>query len=320
MITQKKHTIPQPWLLKQKIMLQACYALLPLVVASIYFFGWRAFALSAVVLFFGLATEALFVFKDGKPVTSAVLVTCLIFSLSLPPTLPFWMAVVGIIVAVSLGKMAFGGSGRNIFNPAMVGRCFLYSTFPSAMNSSWAVPSQGQLGGMGFWAPSPDAITSATPLMKFKEGVSTPLFDLLWGNTPGSLGETSCILIILGAAYLLYKKAAPWRIAFSCLLGGVFICFILNLFSFSETALPLSAILSGSFLFGTAFVATEPITGAKTKEGQWIYGFMIGGLTIALRGYSNFPEGMMFAVLIMNGFVPLMDNSIRQVRKWRQAA
>ncbi|MCB2182070.1 MAG: RnfABCDGE type electron transport complex subunit D [Desulfobulbaceae bacterium] len=319
MVSQKRYSIPQPWLLKQKMMFEVCYALLPLVAASVYFFGWRAFVQCVVVLFFGLATEALFVFKDGKPVTSAVFVTCLIFALSLPPTLPFWMAAVGIVVAVSLGKMAFGGFGRNIFNPAMVGRCFLYITFPNSMNSIWAQPSQGWVGGGAFWAPTPDAITSATPLMQFKEGISTPFFDMLWGNTPGSLGETSGILIILGAAYLIYKKAAPWRIALSCLIGGVLVCSILNLFSLSGSSLPLATIFSGSFLFGTAFVATEPITGAKTKEGQWIYGFMIGGLTIVLRRFSNFPEGLMFAVLMMNALVPLLDNSIRQVQKWRQS-
>ena len=135
-------------------MIQVCYALMPLVAASVYFFGWRVLALAAVVLLFGIATEALFVFRKGKPVTSAVLVTCLIFSLSLPPTLPFWMAVIGIVVAVALGKMAFGGFGMNVFNPAMVGRCFIYITFPASMTNTWALPFQG-LGGFNFWGATP---------------------------------------------------------------------------------------------------------------------------------------------------------------------
>jgi Na+-transporting NADH:ubiquinone oxidoreductase subunit B len=317
-MSETRFQIPQKWFLAQQPMLRVCYALTPLVAASVYFFGWRALALSAIVLLCGIATEALFVFNEGKPVTSAVLVTCLIFSLSLPPTLPFWMAVVGIVVAVAFGKMAFGGFGRNIFNPAMVGRCFIYVTFPTAMTSTWAEPIQGRLGGLSSWAPATDAITSATTLIKFKEGVISPLENLFFGNISGSLGETSALLILLGGAYLIYKKAAPWRIAFSCLLGGIIVSGILNLAGINVVATPLSTIFSGSFLFGMMFVATEPISGAKTKAGQWIYGFMIGGLTIVVRGYSNFSEGIMFSVLIMNAFVPIMDQGIRQIQEWRK--
>ena len=194
--------IPEKWLQKQKPMLQVCYALTPLVAASVYFFGWRALAVSVLVMVVGIATEAFFTFRQGKPVTSAVLVTCLIFSLSLPPTLPFWMAVVGIIVAVGLGKMAFGGYGMNIFNPAMVGRCFIYITFPVSMNNTWAQPFQG-FDGLSFWKPPPDAITRATPLVEFRQVIATPLEDLFLGNIPGSLGETSAFLILLGGGYLI---------------------------------------------------------------------------------------------------------------------
>lgn len=315
---QIKFQIPEKWFQKQKPMLHVCYALAPLVVASIYFFGWRALALSAVVMLVGVATEAIFVFNRGESITSAVLVTCLIFSLSLPPTLPFWMAMIGIVVAVALGKMAFGGFGKNVFNPAMVGRCFIYITFPTHMNNTWAEPFQG--GGLNFWAPSLDAITRATPLVKFREGVATPLADLFFGNITGSLGETSGLLILVGGIYLIYKKTAPWRIALSCVMGGVLASGLLNLFGLNVVSLPLTTLLSGSFLFGAAFVATEPISGAKTKAGQWFYGFMIGGLTVILRGYSNFAEGMMFSVLLMNGFVPILDRAIRQLQAKRQAA
>jgi Na+-transporting NADH:ubiquinone oxidoreductase subunit B len=294
--------------------------LTPLVAASVYFFGWRALALSALVLLCGIATEAFFVFREGKPVTSAVLVTCLIFSLSLPPTLPFWMAVVGIVVAVAWGKMAFGGFGRNVFNPAMVGRCFIYVTFPAAMTSTWAEPVQGRLGGLSVWAPVADAITGATPLLKFKEGIVFPLEDLFFGNISGSLGETSALLILLGGAYLIYKKAAPWRLAFSCLLGGLIASALLGPAGVNVVATPLATLMSGAFLFGMMFVVTEPITGAKTKAGQWLYGFMIGALTIILRGYSNFSEGIMFSVLIMNAFVPIMDRGIRLLQGGRKTS
>ena len=310
--------IPEKWFQKQKPMLQVCYALVPLVVSSVYFFGWRALALSAIVLVFGIVTEACFTFRQGKPVTSAVLVTCLIFSLSLPPTLPFWMAVIGIIVGVALGKMAFGGFGRNVFNPAMVGRCFIYITFPTPMNNTWAEPFQG-FAGLRFWKPLPDAITGATPLVEFRQGIITPLEDLFFGNIAGALGETSALLILLGGSYLIYKKIASWRIALSCILGGILVSGLLSLFGLNVVAAPLTTLLCGSFLFGTAFVATEPISGAKTRPGQWIYGLMIGGLTVALRGYSNFAEGMMFSVLIMNAFVPIIDQAVRQLQEKKKA-
>ncbi len=313
--------VPEKWFFRQNPMLQVCYALLPLQAASIYFFGWRSLVLSLVILLFGFATEALFAFKRGKPVTSAVLVTCLIFTLSLPPTVPYWVGIIGIIVAVGLGKMAFGGFGFNVFNPAMVGRCFLYVTFPTYMTNTWAEPTSGTLAGFGLWAPSLDAITSATPLVAFKKGLASPSLDqLFWGATSGSLGETSAALILLGGAYLIYKKIAPWRLALSCLLGGVSAGLALSLAGLSVVASPLVTILSGSFLFGTVYVVTEPITGAKTKPGQWLYGFMIGSLTIVLRGYSNFSEGLMFAVLIMNGLVPLLDQGMRKLQQNRRAS
>lgn len=311
--------IPEKWFQEQKPMLQVCYALLPLVVASVYFFGWRALALAAIVLVFGIGTEACFTFRQGKPVTSAVLVTCLIFSLSLPPTLPYWMAVIGIIVGVALGKMAFGGFGMNVFNPAMVGRCFIYITFPTQMNNTWAEPFRG-FTGLSFWKPLPDAITAATPLVEFRQGIITPLQDLFFGNTAGALGETSALLILLGGSYLIYKKIAPWRIALSCILGGIMVSGLLSLFGHNVVADPLTTLLCGSFLFGAAFVATEPISGAKTRPGQWLYGLMIGALTVALRGYSNFAEGMMFSVLMMNAFVPIIDQAVRQLQEKKKAA
>ena len=302
----------------QKPMLRVCYALTPLVLASLYLFGWRSFALVLIVLAFGISTEAIFAFRQGKPVTSAVFVTCLIFSLSLPPRLPFWMAVVGIVVGVAVGKMAFGGFGQNAFNPAMVGRCFLYITFPIQMTNIWVEPMWGGLGAFAYWKAPVDAITQATPLMALREGAAFPLQKLFLGNTPGSLGEMSALLILLGGAYIIFKKVAPWRLALSCLLGGMLLSGILHGIGFPNVPAPFYTLLSGSFLFGTAFVVTEPVSGAKTEAGQWIYGFMIGGLTIVLRGFSNFSEGIMFAVLIMNAFVPILDQTVRQIQTSRK--
>jgi len=299
----------------QKPMLRVCYALMPLVLASIYLFGWRSLILMTVVFVFGMATEAVFTLRQGKPITSAVFVTCLIFSLSLPPVIPFWMAVIGIVVGVALGKMAFGGFGQNVFNPAMVGRCFIYVTFPIQMTGKWLDPLVGGMAGFSKWAPPVDTLTQATPLAVLGRGQLIPLEELFFGNTAGSLGETSAILILLGGAYIVYKKAAPWRIALSCLSGGFLLSAVLHGIGYKAIPAPWYTLLSGSFLFGTAFVATEPVSGAKTREGQWLYGFLIGGLTVVLRGFSNFSEGIMFSVLLMNAFVPILDQTVRQIRQ-----
>jgi Na+-transporting NADH:ubiquinone oxidoreductase subunit B len=225
------------------------------------------------------------------------------------------MAVVGIIFGVAIGKMAFGGFGQNVFNPAMVGRCLLYITFPIEMTNRWAVPFWGGSAGFARWSVPSDAITQATPLPALRAGESLPIQNLFLGNTAGSIGEMSAFLILMGGAYILYKKAAPWRLALSCFLGGVTLSGILHGVGYGSVPSPLHTVLAGSFLFGTVFVVTEPISGAKTKPGQWIYGFMIGGLTVVLRGFSNFSEGIMFAVLIMNGFVPLLDQAVKRFPK-----
>lgn len=310
---------PDKLFLKQKVMLRVCYALTPLVLASVYLFGRRSLALVLVSLVFGIATEALFTWNQGKPVTSAVFVTSLIFALSLPPTTPLWMAVVGIVAGVALGKMVFGGFGRNVFNPAMMGRCFIYVTFPMELTNQWVEPVLGGAAGFSRWSILPDAATTATPLAALRQGVDVPLEKMFFGFTSGSLGETSAFLILLGGIYLIYTKAASYRLALSCLMGGIALSGLLHGLGVPAVPSPLRTLVSGSFLFGTVFVVTEPISGAKTNAGQWIYGFLIGALTIALRGYSNFSEGIMFSVLIMNAFVPILDRTVEQLKARRKA-
>ncbi len=300
-------------------MLRVCYALIPLVLASIYLFGWRALVLTALVLVFGAFTEAIFTFPQGKPVTSAVLVTGLIFTLSLPPSLPFWMAVVGIVSGVAIGKMMFGGFGQNVFNPAMVGRCFIYITFPLQMTNRWVEPIWGGWGGFAHWSVPLDTISRATPLVGLREGEVIAWQDLFVGSIPGSLGETSAVLILIGGLFIIFKKAASWRLALSCILGGLFISSVFKLFGFTNIPSPGATLLAGSFLFGSFFVVTEPVSGAKTKIGQWIYGGMIGALIVVLRGFSNFSEGVMFSVLIMNAFVPILDQTVRQIQAKKTA-
>ena len=301
-------------------MLRVCWALTPLTLFSLYLFGLRPLLLLAVVLIFGFTTEAAFTFRQGKPVTSAVFVTGMIFFLSLPPNIPLWMAAVGIIFGVSMGKMVFGGFGQNVFNPAMAGRCFLYITFPVQLTNQWSEPFWGGLAGLINWSPAVDAVTRATPLTALRHGDPVDWADLLIGNVSGSLGETSALLCLAGGAYIIYKKAAPWRLAASCLLGGLISSGLLWALGAATVPSPPLTLLSGSFLFGSLFVVTEPISGAKTKQGQWAYGLIIGSLTVILRGFSNFSEGVMFSVLIMNAFVPLLDQTVRDIQAARRTA
>jgi Na+-transporting NADH:ubiquinone oxidoreductase subunit B len=308
---------PRKWFLFQPMMMKVVIGLMPCLLGSVYFFGFRALVVTAVVLVFGIAAEGVFTVPKGKPVTSAVFVTCLIFSLSLPPTIPYWMAVVGIVFGVVFGKMVFGGFGYNVYNPAMVGRCFIYIAFPIALTNQWVEPIREGLAGFGKWSPpSPvDSVSMATPLEMLRSGAEFPLSKLFWGNISGSLGETSALLILLGGLFIIITKVAPWRMALSCFLGGILMTTVLNWVGVARIPDPLTFLLAGSFLFGAFFVVTEPVSGPKTKPAQWIYGFLIGILVIILRRYSNFSEGVMFAVLFMNTFVSIMDIAVKSMQK-----
>jgi len=284
----------------------------------VYFFGLRSLVLAALVLIFGIAAEAAFTLPQGKPITSAVFISCLILSLSLPPTTPFWIAIIGIVFGIVFGKMVFGGFGYNVFNPAMVGRCFIYITFPIALTARWVEPFSGKFGGFGLWTPPIDALTRATPLSVLKAGNTYPLAKLFVGNIPGSYGETAAWLVLLGGIYIVATKSAQWRLVISCLLGGSVVSFALWSAGIGDVPAPLTSVLAGSFLFGSFFVVTEPVSGPKTKAAQWIYGFFIGGLTVIIRKFSNFSAGIMFATLFMNIFVPVMDMAVNEVKGKRK--
>jgi RnfABCDGE-type electron transport complex D subunit len=298
----------------QKPMLRVCLALVPIQLASVWLFGWRTLALSLFSIGAALATEAVFAWPRKQPITSAALVTGLIFALSLPPTLPFGMAALGAAAAIGLGKMMFGGFGRNVFNPAMVGRCFIYITFPLQMTGRWAAPLTDGIGGFAAWSGALDSATRATPLIELRSGGGPAWDALLLGRTAGSLGETSAILILLGGIYLIIRRTASWRLMVSCLAGAAAASVLLRLFGAASIPPLPQTLLAGSLLFGAVFVVTEPVSGPKTQSGQWIYGLLIGALIVILRGYSNFAEGVMFSVLILNAFVPLLDQSIRAIR------
>lgn len=294
-------------------MMHVLVALAPLIPVAIYLFGWRALVMIGLMNIVGFLAEYAFV-RDREPVSSAVFVTNTLFALSLPPTLPFGMALVGILVAVIFGKMVFGGFGRNIFNPALVGRAFIYITFAGAMNSQWQIPFTGWPGGFAHYSsPGPEAITQATPLRLAAAGEPVSLAPLFWGGVPGSLGETCAPLILLGGLYLLWRKAANFRIVLGAAGAMIVLQTLFGWAGLPRAIPPLQALAGGSFLFGLFFFATEPVSAAQTQPGRWIYGVLIGALTVLIRVFSAWAEGMMFAILLANTFAPLLDHVVRSL-------
>lgn len=293
------------------------YALIPPILASIYFFGWRSLILLIIVCAAAYLTELVFVRSYYKePVTSAVFVTAFLFTLSLPPTVPIWIAVVGIVFGVAIGKMAFGGFGRNIFNPALTGRAFIYVSFGVFMTSSWVEPFSGFPGGFtGFLS---DATTKATPLASgWAAGDAVSYLSLLFGNTSGSLGETSALLLIIGGLYIIVKKAANYRIVLSGFIGMILLQTIFWGTGVEGALDPLRAILSGSFMLGIFFMATDPVSASQTNPGRWIYGALVGALISLIRTFSIWSEGVMFAIILGNMFNPILDYYIKQSKQKR---
>ncbi|MHC5035013.1 MAG: RnfABCDGE type electron transport complex subunit D, partial [Planctomycetota bacterium] len=214
----------------------------------------------------------------------------------------------------------FGGFGRNVFNPALVGRCFVYVCFPVAMTARWLAPYGGFAGGSTHWVRGADALTRATPLTQYKAGEAVArLGDLLLGNVAGCLGETSAVLILVGAVYLLMTRTASLRIMASCVIGAAVFSAVFRGLGCDHVPGPLFTLLSGGLLFGAVFMATDPISAARTNEGRLIYGFCIGALTVIIRGFSNFSGGVMFAILLMNMLAPTIDYYVRAIKQQRKA-
>ncbi len=283
---------------KQIMMRRVVYSLIPIMIFSLYLYGLRSLLIYIVVFLSGTATEYFFMKARGKKVTEAVLVTCALYALSMPPMVPLWIAAIGIIFGVLFGKCIFGGFGRNIFNPAITGRLFVYITFPSYMTASWMSP--GKFGTV-------DAVTSATPLAVMRSGDLPVLKDLLLGIRSGSLGESAVILIVLAGIYLIATKTASWRIILSTLLSFLVLSSALFFLGVEGSFPPLESVLSGSILFVVVFMATDPVTGPKKNQAQYLYGIVIGSVTCLVRIFSLFPEGTSFGVLMGNTFASLFD-------------
>lgn len=304
---------------RQPIMRNVLLSLIPVTLGAVYLFGLRVLVLMAVVTASGTFTEYIFTKKRKAKVTEAVLVTSVLFTLSLPVATPFWVAIVGIVFGVVFAKEVFGGFGRNVFNPAIVGRTFIFISFPEFLTASWNNISTSFPGGFARYIHPPlDALTQATPLNMFQNGQSVPMVQAVLGLIPGSMGETSVVLLALGAAWLLYKRAADWRLMVSPMIGFLGFTTLLYLMGVSNVPNPLYGMFTGAFFFLCIYFVTEPTTAPKQKEAKWVYGIMVGIITVIIRYFGIFLEGASFAILIMNTFVPIMDEGIKYLKAHRK--
>ncbi|MBD3421959.1 MAG: NADH:ubiquinone reductase (Na(+)-transporting) subunit B [Chitinivibrionales bacterium] len=334
------------WLDSKRLMTTVVVALLPCTLMAMWNTGMQRMiatgaqpnhllaiglgALAFLPLYFitvaaGGLWEVLFAVVRKHEVNEGFFVTSLLFPLIVPPTLPYWQAAVAISFGVVIGKEVFGGTGRNILNPALTARAFLFFSWP------------GQISGEGIWRfvdsskdKIVDGISAATPLgvaavaqsggdiIKAVNEAGYTFTDLFLGTIPGSMGETSTLACLLGAAYLILTKIGSWRIMLSCVIGALLISTLLNLLS-GQVENPMFSVpphyhlVMGGFAFGAVFMATDPVSAAATNTGKWIYGFLIGALAITIRTVNPaYPEGMMLAILLMNVFAPIIDHVVAQ--------
>lgn len=293
-----------------KIMYAVIVSLAPAIVASLYFFRLRAAIMLLSCVIACLATEALFLWVRRRPLSSlfdgSAVITGILLVMTLPPSLSLELAIIGAVVAIAIGKQVFGGLGYNIFNPALVGRAFLQTAFPVAM-TTWIPPVYEKI----------DTVTYATPLglLKFQDavaqGILTPLKDLFLGNTGGCLGETSALALLLGGLFLLFRRVIDWRIPLGIILSLTAFTGTFWLINPGKYASPLFHILAGGLLIGAFFMATDMVTSPINPLGTWIYALGIGFTIGLIRLFGGFPEGVMYSILFMNAFVPLLNRYTR---------
>jgi len=282
------------------MMVDVLIGLAPAVVMAIYVFHWYAVKQLLICILGCLAAEAIFTAWRGRPASvgdCSAAVTGLILGLSLPWSAPWYTGVVAAVVAIGLGKVLFGGLGQNIFNPAMAGRAFVLVCFPVALGAT-----AYQLDGAAL-----DVITRATPLTAAKQlGAGAPLWPLLVGTVNGSLGETSALACLLGGLYLCARRTASWEIPASIILTVVILGLAADLVDPGAWTFA-HHLLGGALLFGAFFIATDPVSSPLVAKGKWLFGIGIGIFVMLIRLFSGYPEGVMFAVLLLNAMVPLIN-------------
>ena len=272
--------------------------LMPAVIASVVAFGVRTLAVIMVSYIAGGVVEVVFAMVRKKGIHEGFLVTGLIFPLTLPPTVPLWVVAVGVVAGTLFGKEVFGGTGHNIFNPALVGRLFVTIAFPAIMTTSWQIPGS-------------DAITAATPLALYKTGQTlTDLPRLLVGMEPGCIGEVFRIGLIAGGIFMIWTRVGEWRIPVTYLISVVVLSALGNLVLGDRVAPPLFQLMAGGLMLGAFFMATDPVTSPFTRAGKFVFGSMCGLLTVLIRAFSGYVEGVMFSIVIMNSLTPLIDHMV----------
>ena len=296
-----------------KIMWWVVAALFPATIMAVVYFGWHAVNVLVVTTVSAVVFEALFQWLRKSQLRvgdGSAVVTGLLLALNMPPSSPWWLCVIGSFIAIAIAKELYGGLGYNPFNPALVARVALLISFPTQMTT---------------WTPTlfmPDATTSATPLGAIKENVLKDgttgmeftweyFTDLMFGNVMGSLGETSVIALLLGALLLLWKGYINWRVPVS-FIGSVFLFTgVFFLLDPSGVASPVFHVVSGGLIIGAFFMATDMVTSPVTLKAMWVFGIGCGVLTAVIRLWGGYPEGVSFAILIMNATVPLLDRYLK---------
>lgn len=308
----------------RRIMMDVLIALAPSLLVSIYFFGFSAIQLVVVGALTCVGVEYViqkYLLKTEVTISDlSAAVTGVLLALNLPPNSPWWLMLIGSIVAIGVAKMTFGGLGQNIFNPALVGRVFLLISFPVLM-TDWTIPESWFRAGV-------DATTGATPLALVKEGLAQGLsveeilansldlsyFQMLFVKTGGSVGEVSAFALLLGFAYLLFRRVIRPHIPVTIFLTIALFSGIFWLIDPNQYMDPLFNILTGGVLIGSIFMATDYVTSPMTARGMVIYGVGIGVITMLIRMFGSYPEGISFAILIMNSVVPLINKYIKPAR------
>ena len=301
----------------RKIMYRVLLALLPALLVAIYYFGWDAIKLTIITVATCMLTEWLiqkFLIKGPLTINDgSAALTGLLLAFNVPANLPIWMAIVGSIVAIGIGKMAFGGLGKNPFNPALVGRVFMLVSFPTAM-TTW--PNVHPLFGGNVVT---DALTGATPLGILKEQGAESLrglehmqfLDMVLGNRGGAFGEVCAIALLLGAIYLICRKVIDIWTPLSILLTVFVFTGICYLVDPTHYMAPWYHLVYGGLILGAFFMATEMVTSPMTVRGKILFGFGIGVITVVIRLWGAYPEGVSFAILIMNAFTPLINKAFK---------
>ena len=298
--------------------------------------GWQNFWIGfgniipiiAVTFASGAFWELLFAVIRKHPVSEGFLVTCALIPLTMPPNIPLWQIAIATSFGIVIGKEIFGGVGMNIFNPALMARVFIFFTYPTKISGDkvWVAGPDGYSGATALAVPASELNQQATQLLSSVTQFDFSWWNLFWGWVPGSIGETNKFMILVAAAFLVYIKIINWRIVIGAVIGLVSTAILTNLFSpFSTNTMftipPHYHLVMGSFLFGTVFMATEPVTGCHTNQGRWIYGIIFGALTVIIRSVNPaYPEGVMLSILFVNAFAALIDWFVIQSNVKRRAA